>query len=480
MTQGRRALAGLLAVAFVLRLVPVVLHPSLNWGDEVYQTTEQAHRLVYGYGLVPWEFQVGMRSWLLPGAIAGVMAVASAIAPGPAVYLPAIAGALGVLALAPVVCAFLWCRRALGVGPALLAALVAATAPELVYFGDRALAEVLAAHVLVLGMYALLPGFTVRSVRRLALGGTLLGLVVALRLQMLPAVLVVGLLMPRNVRVAPAAAGFAGALLAGGALDAVTLGAPFASVWRYVQYNLVEHASVSFGVQPWWYYGGAELAVWGGAIPLPLALCVAGRRVVWAPAAIALVIIATHSLLGHKEQRFVYPALVMLAVQAGFGLAWAASWVTARLPPESAMRGAVTPVSGVLWAVVALTVWQGTGMRILRERVHDQLQASAFAAAAPDVCGIGMYGPGPDAWAAFGGYTHLHQNVPLFWPANATAFAADAPSFNLLLTGAMPPSGGFERQACFGSICTFRRPGSCAAHAPVPMPFPPGIAVPPG
>ena len=78
-TAHRRPLiaAGLLAVMLLavgLRLVPIIVVPSVNWGDEVFQAIEPAHRLVFGYGLVPWEFQLGMRSWLLPGIVAAPFA----------------------------------------------------------------------------------------------------------------------------------------------------------------------------------------------------------------------------------------------------------------------------------------------------------------------------------------------------------------------------------------------------------------------
>src|SRR5437763_13875527 len=86
------ALLGLVLLAAGLRVVPTVFVPSLNWGDEIFQTIEPAHRLVYGYGLVPWEFQLGMRSWLLPAMIAGFMQLARAIGDGPSYYLPVIAG----------------------------------------------------------------------------------------------------------------------------------------------------------------------------------------------------------------------------------------------------------------------------------------------------------------------------------------------------------------------------------------------------
>src|SRR5207248_2321521 len=104
LTAAGLVLLVLLAVG--LRLVPIVFVPSLNWGDEVFQALEPAHRLVYGYGLVPWEFQLGMRSWLLPGFVAAIIEAARPIGDGPGVYLPAIAAVLGLLASAPVVCCF--------------------------------------------------------------------------------------------------------------------------------------------------------------------------------------------------------------------------------------------------------------------------------------------------------------------------------------------------------------------------------------
>ena len=47
------------AVAFAARLLPVFAFPGINHPDEVFQTVEQAHRLVFGTGLVPWEFVYG-------------------------------------------------------------------------------------------------------------------------------------------------------------------------------------------------------------------------------------------------------------------------------------------------------------------------------------------------------------------------------------------------------------------------------------
>ena len=40
--------------------------------DEIFQTLEPAHKLVFGKGITYWEFKVGARSWFLPGIIAGI------------------------------------------------------------------------------------------------------------------------------------------------------------------------------------------------------------------------------------------------------------------------------------------------------------------------------------------------------------------------------------------------------------------------
>ena len=160
-------LAALVTLAIFLRLQPILIEPSAVWPDEIFQASEPAHRLVFGSGLVPWEFQLGVRSWLLPGVIAGLMEVSRIAGDGPNFYLPLIAIAFAMLATAPVVCCFLWCRRLFGVPAALLAAMAVAVAPEAVYFGARTLSEVVAGHLLIIALYLLEPGFRVTSFRRL-------------------------------------------------------------------------------------------------------------------------------------------------------------------------------------------------------------------------------------------------------------------------------------------------------------------------
>src|SRR6185312_5525190 len=62
-----RLLAAILLAAAVPRVVLAVDDQGIFWPDEIFQSLEQAHRVVFGYGFIPWEFQQGARSWLFPG-----------------------------------------------------------------------------------------------------------------------------------------------------------------------------------------------------------------------------------------------------------------------------------------------------------------------------------------------------------------------------------------------------------------------------
>jgi GPI mannosyltransferase 3 len=470
-------LGGLIALAILLRLMPILISPSVVWGDEIFQSTEQAHRLVYGTGLVPWEFELGIRSWLLPGAIAALMETARLVGDGPDYYLPLIAAVFAAIAALPVYCVFRWCERWFGLPGAILGGFVVAIDPELVYFGARTLAEILSGHLLIAAIYLLETGASSVPRRRLVAAGALLGLIFALRLQLAPALGLVtlwGIWHAPRARFWPLAAGGAISLGIAGLLDALTLGYPFASLWRYLDVNLFDNVSSLFGTLPWNYYLSYELAVWQGGV-LPLAVLViigAVRRPLLL--ATAVLIVACHSAIPHKEVRFIYPAIVLLAALAAIGFAQVAAWARARYPG----RG-----TGVAWSIscacyacfVAYLAWSGETMGALRGLMHEDLLAAHYVEHMQGICGIGLFGRDGHDWVNSGGYTYFQQPVPIYWPKNASEFADTDPGFNVLVSSAPPPEGmvqKFPYEKCFGSVCIGRRTGSCAAVPMMPMPVP--------
>src|SRR3954470_24118442 len=73
------ALAAVVAGSALVRLHYGLGDRGIYWPDEIHQSVEQAHRLIYGYGLVPWEFIRGARSWAFPGMLALVLWVGRAV-----------------------------------------------------------------------------------------------------------------------------------------------------------------------------------------------------------------------------------------------------------------------------------------------------------------------------------------------------------------------------------------------------------------
>jgi phosphatidylinositol glycan class B len=133
------AFLGILLLALALRVGTAMFLRNYSNTDEVYQYLEPAHRLVFGYRIVAWEFREGLRSWIIPGFIAGIIKAAAALSDDPKFYLGTVGACLSLLALPIVAIAYAWGRRFYGISGAIICGLLAATWPELVYFAPKVL-----------------------------------------------------------------------------------------------------------------------------------------------------------------------------------------------------------------------------------------------------------------------------------------------------------------------------------------------------
>ena len=77
-----------LIVGLGCRIYVVLTDNGIYWPDEIHQSLEPAHRLVFGYGLIAWEFVEGARNWAFPGFIAGLMRTSAMLGgDSPQIYL---------------------------------------------------------------------------------------------------------------------------------------------------------------------------------------------------------------------------------------------------------------------------------------------------------------------------------------------------------------------------------------------------------
>ncbi|GAN81749.1 glycosyltransferase family protein [Acidocella aminolytica] len=311
----------LLALAF--RLPVALFDHNFIAPDEIAQYLGQAHRLVYHHGPVPWEYQVGLRSWLIPGVLAGPMWVVKALGGSPAAGVALIKLLLCFLSLSIVWCAFQWGRIYHGIKGGLIAGGLAAIWPDLWIMAPHALEGVLSACSLVPAAYFATRARQTGESRHIMAAGFLLGLSFVLREQLAPAIAVIGLyLCGRNVKTWLMGVGIAclPVLLVGG-LDWLTWGQPFRSLWLNAYLNAVLGiSSGAFGAQPPWFYVLRFLADWLWSLAAIIALAWRGARVAPMLAVAAIAIIAEHNLIPHKEFRFLFPAIALIVPLIGIGL----------------------------------------------------------------------------------------------------------------------------------------------------------------
>lgn len=386
---------------------------GLCWPDEVFQSLEPAHRMAFGYSMVAWEFVVGARNVLLPGAIALVLKATALVGlDQPGVYVPLVRVGF---ALASALTALGVYRLARAVGSSLPAAVAGATALAwmslALYFSPRAMSEVASALPVTWGL-ALLLGAPSR--RRLVLGASLLGVAVILRIHcgLFAAGAVVTLLLHRRRRDAGLVFGvLCGWALVYGLLDLVAWGGFFHSALLYLRFNLLEGRAAEWGTAPPAFYTKYLVRSLGAHWVLLAVLALAGLRRATPVVVLALLFLLGHLALPHKELRFIVPMLPLLCAAAAAGLDEALAfkpWLGATLLLALLVTSAVSLLTAprLTFAQIgrgeAASAWDSGG-----EVTRLLMRASSER----DLCGLGLLvGSRGNTFAYFG----LHRDVPFY------------------------------------------------------------------
>ncbi|HEY6350990.1 MAG TPA: mannosyltransferase [Candidatus Angelobacter sp.] len=442
-------------VALLLRVGVAMRVPSLAHPDEIFQTQEPAHRLAYGYGIITWEWRDGIRSWAFPAFLAVVMRATGWMGAGSTGYLWATLILLSLISLATVWFGFAWAKRAGGIPAAMIAAGGCAIWYELVIFSPRALTEVLAAHILLPGLYLGAYADGRWEKRKLFLAGLLCGLAMSLRIQLFPAVVVAALYFCRSrwrARIPAVLGGLLLPLSTFGLVDAITWSYPFQSFFRYFWVNAVEGRSTLYGAEPWYWYLAILLAHLGPILFLALLGLRRSPFLGW----MALAILAPHSFLPHKEVRFIYPLIPILITLAALGTVELAKELGHFLKFRFSPRITVS-VALVLFALFStllapqFTYWNSNSGAMA---MMDQLSRD------PSVCGLGVLGI---SWFNTGGYTHLHRNVPMVLLSQGSWIDQQSSSINAVIAYGTGPSltRDFALKECSDGVCLYQRTGAC-------------------
>jgi phosphatidylinositol glycan class B len=459
----RRWLTLIVALAVAARTLTWWFQGGFHYPDEIFQQLEPANWLRTGVGWLPWEFDRGLRSLMMPWFYAGGLEVLSwaGVVGRQALRAVNLHNALWTVLMVP---AGFRMGRALASGrganelgdrAGLLTAAMMALLPTLDYFTPHALMGTPSMLALTWGLaFWAEERATARFSWRPALWtGFFLGLSGVIRfttgLFMLVPIADIVLRRRRRGLAALALGGLPWVVLLG-ALDQATWGQPFHSVIEHFKYNYLEGGASHHGTSPWDFYWRVSLAerLSLGLVPAAFFAAVGMRRVGWL-ALNALLGVALLSSIAHKEERFVMYVWPQLAAIIGVGAAVTWQWIGGRSP-----RAAAWVVPGLLAVVVGANLW-GTSKLPWRWRA-GLFQAQDFAGDRPDCAGLLVEG----RQHLNGGYLVFHRTVPMISysrelalqrPYNYAALREDGGEDDWLETN------GWSRVAAFEGVVVLRR-----------------------
>jgi GPI mannosyltransferase 3 len=470
-------LAALVLLALAVRL-PLAFWPNVDHPDEIFQYLEPAWRMLGGDAIVTWEWREGIRSSFLPALFMGPVSLGEWLAPGGAgaFIVPRLVVALASLSI--VISAWFFGARISRLH-AIIAALAAAVWFEVVYFAPHTLSEPLATALIVPAALLLTDG---PSQKRLVIGGGLLALAFIWRFQYAPAMAVfaLGACWGQWRNAIPLVAGGLVVLLLAAMFDAAHGAVPFEWLILNIKQNLLHDRAAEFGVASTIAYLHLLSIIWSGAALLLLCALWRSRR--HAPLLIvaAVVNIAFHSAIAHKEYRFIFLSVTLLIIAAALG---SGDWVQAMREKPVWRRWALPVVAGG-WVLLSAGLAEAT--KPMQENWMRGIGTAGLAAelrADPGFCGLALYItdfqylPGRERLVGGAPLYVLHPKDPL----TKGHLAALAEQHKLAFNRVIAPPGAahdlpadFSRRSCAsmgdkGIACLFARNGGCDAGAGGPF-----------
>lgn len=460
--------------------VAIMMVTAYHHADEVWQYIEPAYGVVTGEDWIrTWDIRSGIRSWLIPILLVAPVWLGHVLAPEALLHIHLARLVMVIASLGTV-----WAAWSLGQRVsrrhAVVAAFVAAIWVDFAYFAPRTSSDALALSLL-LPAIALLYRFRERfDPWQGVLAGLLLGLGFVVRFPLGPAI---GILMLWAGRTEirrgwlPLAIGFTLGIACDIAANLVMGQVPLQWIVRNLFANVVQQRSHAFGVEvPQWY-----LMVLGwewqyiAAVLLP-AIVIGARRF---PVLLvtALVVIATHSLIAHKEYRFILLGVCLLVLLASVGSVDLADGFARKCRRNHVGRPTLVALS-LLWLAATGVVGATEPFKINWGIGKTPIRALATARKQPGFCGLATYRIRDTPFVS---RAYLGSDVPVLLidgaGAQADVFAAQT-AFNVVIApaeymrelpstyrfkGCMSPTKPlFEQQ-----YCVLARPRPCSGNAGV-------------
>ena len=422
------------SLAFLVRIYASCTSIAQIYPDEIFQTLEPAHKLVFGRGITYWEFKVGARSWFFPGILAGVYKILDTIAVkdplsiniGIKIFLSIFSS----LAVSVVYLVFRKCD--IGKKEAFIFSLPLAASYLLSYISARTLSESASLPFMVFAVYFASEYIESGRKKELVFAFLAAGIAYMIRFQtcIFAFGLALALFLTSKKRFQAAlifGLGFLGMMLLQGIIDIFTWGGFFKSLVTYLDYNILRGVADKHGVLPWHFYIVDLIDTFHPItlVSAVLAMIVATLNfrknsrmfLFFFP---FLFFFIAHCAIGHKEPRFVFAFhFALLTLSAGSFAFLCQKYAKKR------EKIAVFIAVFLLFSLDAFPhmkyapLWNHSATKIDNFYGHDKgkekifggvLETEAELGRIPDLKRAYLFGI-PQIWS--GGYAYFHKNAPI-------------------------------------------------------------------
>ena len=415
----------LLLIAFAVRVLLAFTRETILHPDEIFQNLEQAHYFVYKAGITPWEYFAGLRSYLIPSFIAAILFVLKLLGlTSPEVYVPVVRVVFCLFSMLLPIGMFCFARRFFNLPIAIMSLLFGCFFKDFLFYAHKPLPTLIATNFLM-GAFLFYDRLepktpslsdsapSKQSLLRLSLFTGMIVFTSALRIQLFPvsffilAVLYYSFFKQKKkqelqILVLSAAIW----TFAVGLFDVITWrDIPWYSYLRNFQLNLLEGYASTFGTRPWYWY--FKIIFWNyyGLFFLGMLLSIYKKQ--WYLIALLLLILLPHSLIAHKEGRFMFTTLPLFLLMIAY--------VSHTNAPEffqgqshlGNQRRWSLGLIGLLWTIPPLPPIEFTTPE---EKTRHVLKAFQTLYHADDVSGVGV----DNYYYNGAGYYYLHKKVPLY------------------------------------------------------------------
>ena len=456
-------LMAIFMLSLLVRIYASATSIAQIYPDEIFQTLEPAHKLVFGRGITYWEFKVGARSWFLPGIIAGLYKILDVFGVKDPLGINiatkiffSIFHSLAVAALY-----LLFRMHTLGKKEAFLFALPVAASYLLSYISAQTLTESASLPFMVFTVYFAAKYLENERIKELVFMFLAAGIAYMIRFQtcIFAFGAAIALFVTAKKRFKSSLIfgfGFLGMMLIQGVIDIFTWGSFFKSLLTYLDYNILRGVADKHGVLPWFFYLADFAATfhpitWISALLLMIFSLFSFRKnrqifLFFFPFLFFFII---HSVIGHKEPRFVFAChFAVLALSAEF---FAFMY---RNCAERRKNAALFLSIFLLFSLDAFPhmkyapLWNHSATSVDNFYGHDKGQEKIFGGVLETEAALGrikdlkrayLFGI-PQIWS--GGYAYFHKNA-------AISFASKPEEVEKMLRKALD-----SKQS--GAYCAFR------------------------